>query len=75
MTKSDEDPDAVAHALSRVASETVRITGLVEDLLLLARLDSGGRWSANRLTSRVWRSTRSATRTSPDRITNGSSTA
>ena len=41
MTKSDEDPDAVAHALSRVASETVRITGLVEDLLLLARLDSG----------------------------------
>jgi two-component system OmpR family sensor kinase len=41
MTKSDEDPEAVAHALSRVASETVRITGLVEDLLLLARLDSG----------------------------------
>jgi two-component system OmpR family sensor kinase len=41
MTKSDEDPEAVAHALSRVASETVRITDLVEDLLLLARLDSG----------------------------------
>jgi two-component system, OmpR family, sensor kinase len=41
MTKSDEDPEAVAHALSRVASETARITGLVEDLLLLARLDSG----------------------------------
>jgi len=41
MTKSGEDVDAVEHALSRVASETLRITGLVEDLLLLARLDSG----------------------------------
>ena len=36
-----DDPDAVAHAMSRVASETERITRLVEDLLLLARLDSG----------------------------------
>ena len=35
------DPDAVAHALNRVASETQRMTRLVEDLLLLARLDSG----------------------------------
>ena len=41
MSKSGEDADAVEHALSRVASETLRITGLVEDLLLLARLDSG----------------------------------
>jgi two-component system, OmpR family, sensor kinase len=36
-----DDPDAVSHAMSRVASETERITRLVEDLLLLARLDSG----------------------------------
>jgi two-component system OmpR family sensor kinase len=36
-----DDREAVAHAMSRVASETVRITRLVEDLLLLARLDSG----------------------------------
>lgn len=36
-----DDPEAVAHAMSRVASETERITRLVEDLLLLARLDSG----------------------------------
>jgi two-component system, OmpR family, sensor kinase len=36
-----DDPAAVAHAMSRVASETERITRLVEDLLLLARLDSG----------------------------------
>jgi two-component system OmpR family sensor kinase len=36
-----DDPEAVAHAMSRVASETARITRLVEDLLLLARLDSG----------------------------------
>src|ERR1700757_3602343 len=35
------DRVAMAHAMSRVASETDRITRLVEDLLLLARLDSG----------------------------------
>ncbi|WP_337062717.1 sensor histidine kinase [Kineococcus sp. G2] len=34
-------PGDVAHALRRVESEAVRMTGLVEDLLLLARLDSG----------------------------------
>ena len=33
-------PD-VAHALGRVESEAVRMTSLVEDLLLLARLDAG----------------------------------
>ena len=36
-----DDREAGAHAMSRVASETQRITRLVEDLLLLARLDSG----------------------------------
>ncbi len=36
-----DDREAVAQALSRVASETERMTRLVEDLLLLARLDSG----------------------------------
>ncbi|WP_116373398.1 cell wall metabolism sensor histidine kinase WalK [Mycobacterium sp. MFM001] len=36
-----DDTDAVAHAMSRVQSETERMTRLVEDLLLLARLDSG----------------------------------
>lgn len=39
--KSRELPDDVAHAMSRVESETGRMTHLVEDLLLLARLDSG----------------------------------
>ena len=34
-------PPDVAHALGRVESEAVRMTGLVDDLLLLARLDSG----------------------------------
>lgn len=34
-------PDDVVHAIGRVESESVRMTGLVEDLLLLARLDEG----------------------------------
>ena len=36
-----ELPDDVAHAMGRVESEAKRMTDLVEDLLLLARLDSG----------------------------------
>ncbi len=36
-----DDREAVAQAMGRVASETERMTRLVEDLLLLARLDSG----------------------------------
>jgi two-component system OmpR family sensor kinase len=38
---SDGVPNHVTHALSRVESESARMTTLVEDLLLLARLDSG----------------------------------
>lgn len=34
-------PPTVTHALGRVESEALRMQGLVEDLLLLARLDSG----------------------------------
>jgi two-component system OmpR family sensor kinase len=34
-------PPDTMHALSRIESESVRMTGLVEDLLLLARLDEG----------------------------------
>jgi two-component system OmpR family sensor kinase len=36
-----EVPDDVANAMSRVAAESDRMTPLVEDMLLLARLDSG----------------------------------
>jgi two-component system OmpR family sensor kinase len=36
-----EVPPEVAHVLNRVESEAKRMTGLVEDLLLLARLDAG----------------------------------
>ena len=37
----DPVPPTVAHALTRVESESLRMQGLVEDLLLLARLDAG----------------------------------
>jgi len=39
-TGQELPPDAL-HALARIESESVRMTGLVEDLLLLARLDEG----------------------------------
>ncbi|WP_111766638.1 sensor histidine kinase [Nakamurella deserti] len=39
--RGDVDRDTVAHALSRVDSESVRMSVLVDDLLLLARLDAG----------------------------------
>ncbi|GAB2534399.1 sensor histidine kinase [Nocardia heshunensis] len=37
----DSVPEVVAHAMSRVDSESRRMTTLVEDMLLLARLDAG----------------------------------
>jgi two-component system OmpR family sensor kinase len=37
----DEVPADLAHAMGRVESESARMTTLVDDLLLLARLDSG----------------------------------
>ncbi|AMO62755.1 signal transduction histidine kinase [Mycolicibacterium phlei] len=39
--RHDELPGDVAHAMSRVESEAGRMTRLVEDMLLLARLDTG----------------------------------
>lgn len=40
--RSAEDvPPQIAHAMGRVESEALRMTSLVEDLLLLARLDAG----------------------------------
>ena len=37
----EKAPPDIAHAMNRVESEASRMTGLVEDLLLLARLDAG----------------------------------
>jgi two-component system OmpR family sensor kinase len=39
--KREDLPEDVAHAMSRVESETERMTQLVADMLLLARLDTG----------------------------------
>lgn len=39
--RDDADAATVTHALSRVDSESVRMSALVDDLLLLARLDAG----------------------------------
>lgn len=39
--KRDDLPGDVAHAMNRVESEAARMTRLVEDMLLLARLDAG----------------------------------
>jgi len=43
LTRRNRDgvPPEIAHALRRIESETVRMTTLVDDLLLLARLDAG----------------------------------
>ena len=43
LTKKEREPipATVTHALGRVESEAIRMTSLVEDLLLLARLDAG----------------------------------
>ena len=37
----DDLPEDIQYAMARVESEATRMTGLVEDLLLLARLDAG----------------------------------
>jgi two-component system OmpR family sensor kinase len=42
-----ELPDDVVHSLGRVESEAIRMTSLVEDLLLLARLDDGRELESN----------------------------
>ena len=41
LRSTEAVPDEVSHALGRVESEAVRMGGLVDDLLLLARLDAG----------------------------------
>ena len=41
LARQRQDPEATATALAKVEEEAARMTALVEDLLLLARLDSG----------------------------------
>ena len=49
-----ELPADVTHSLGRVESESIRMTSLVEDLLLLARLDAGRPLDRARWTSPGW---------------------
>jgi two-component system, OmpR family, sensor kinase len=44
-----ELPDDLMHAIGRIESESLRMTELVEDLLLLARLDEGRELRRNRV--------------------------
>jgi two-component system, OmpR family, sensor kinase len=44
-----ELPEDVRHSLSRIESESVRMTALVEELLLLARLDEGPQLDAREI--------------------------
>lgn len=46
-------PEDVTHAISRIESESLRMTELVEDLLLLARLDEGRELVHSRLDLRT----------------------
>lgn len=39
--RTSDDPETMAHAMSRIQAESGRMAELVNDLLLLARLDSG----------------------------------
>ncbi|AZI58234.1 sensor histidine kinase [Nakamurella antarctica] len=41
LSQGEQIPITVCHSLGRIAAHTVRISELVDDLLLLARLDSG----------------------------------
>src|SRR5258708_31189719 len=41
LRRPGDSPEQVTHALRRVLSESTRMTVLVDDLLLLARLDAG----------------------------------
>ena len=67
-------PPTVTHALGRVESEALRMPALVEDLLLLARLDAGRPLEREPVDLSLLGSTRSATPTPPRPTTPGSST-
>ena len=56
-----ESPEDAATARRRIEEESVRMSVLVDDLLLLARLDQGGRWSGSRSISRRSRATPATT--------------
>ena len=63
LTRRETEPSPdIAHALRRVESEAVRMSGLVDDLLLLARLDSGRPVDHRDVDLSGWSSTRRATR-------------
>lgn len=45
LRRADDLPDDVLASLQRIESESIRMTSMVEDLLLLARLDEGAKFA------------------------------
>ncbi|WP_223171489.1 cell wall metabolism sensor histidine kinase WalK [Microbacterium sp. NIBRBAC000506063] len=73
MEGAASDPETTRTALERIQAQSLRMTRLVEDLLLLARLDEGRSWSTARSTSADSPWSPSRMRSPPDGITTGSS--
>ena len=70
----DDVPVSALQAMSRVESESERMTALLEDMLLLARLDAGRPLATEPVDLTVLASTPSPTRTPPAPTTTGAST-
>lgn len=68
-------PPEITRALERIAAESTRMGAMVDDLLLLARLDAGRPWRPPPSTSPAWSSTPSRTRGPPVPVTAGSWTS
>ncbi|MDT0353356.1 histidine kinase dimerization/phospho-acceptor domain-containing protein [Pseudonocardia charpentierae] len=74
LTRRAPLPPDAEYSIARISSQTERMTGLVEDLLLLARLDAGRPLERGAVDLTRLYSTGSTTRTQRGWTTGGSST-